>query len=67
MSASAHKNPPDVDFGYFPCLLQEDHIRKGRLSASLLACVSLRSLKYSYFLFDTWIDGRNEKFYNEVS
>ena len=39
----------------------------GRLSASLLACVSLRSLKYSYCLFDTWIDGRNEKFYNEVS
>ena len=21
-----HKNPPEVDFGYFPCLLQEDHI-----------------------------------------
>jgi len=33
MSASVHKNPPDVDYGYFPCLLQEDHIKEGRLSA----------------------------------
>ena len=42
-------------------------MKREKKTLALLACVSLRSLKYSYFLFDTWIDGRNEKFYNEVS
>jgi len=51
MSASVHKNPPDVDFGYFPCLLQEDHIKKGRLSAYNLV-VSKKNMQVDFTLYE---------------